>query len=192
MLSIFSEQLDLFIDTTRDQFGWVLVIIASLWAFNIVNWMLGKPIRLGVIPRTIPGLFGIIFSPIIHANPNHLFFNSIPLFFLTIFLTSLEPVYYIYIIMAIAVLSGFGVWIIGRRGNHIGASSVITGMFSFILTEAIQSPSIVTIFCGIIALYYFGSILLSLFPQGEDTSWEGHLAGFIAGIVVQLGFLYLL
>ena len=59
--------------------GYILLV---MWAVNIFNWVLGSPLNiLGIYPRSLFGLIGIIFAPILHGNFNHLFFNSIPLFF---------------------------------------------------------------------------------------------------------------
>ena len=85
--------------------------------------------------------------------------------------------------MIIWIVQGLLVWLFGRRGNHIGASGVISGYFAFVLAQAIDRPSVTTLFVGGIALYYFGGILLSLFPSEERVSWEGHLFGFLAGVL---------
>jgi len=38
----------------------------------------------GIVPRTVPGLVGIAFSPLLHASPAHLLANALPLFVLLI------------------------------------------------------------------------------------------------------------
>lgn len=86
----------------------------------------------------------------------------------------------------IIIVSGIGVWIFGRRGNHIGASAVIAGYFGFILANAYQQPTFTALFCAAVAFYYFGGILLSLFPGRVEMSWEGHLSGFVGGIIAML------
>ena len=59
----------------------VLGIIAILLVIHLVNWLLGYRLNiLGIYPRKLAGLPGIIFSPFLHGNFNHLFFNSVPLF----------------------------------------------------------------------------------------------------------------
>jgi membrane associated rhomboid family serine protease len=34
----------------------------------------------------------------------------------------------------------------------------------------------------VIILYYFGSLIFSLFPQAERSSFEAHICGFLAGL----------
>ena len=40
----------------------------------------------GIVPRTVPGLIGIAFSPLLHASPAHLLANALPLFVLLVLL----------------------------------------------------------------------------------------------------------
>jgi len=160
-----------------------LYIIAALWVINIFNWLCkGYFNRFGILPRHFFGLVGIIFAPILHSNPEHLFFNSIPLFILS----ALIPVYgyttFIHLTIFLVLASGLLTWLFGRKAIHIGASSVIMGYWSFLLTEAYKAPSMMTIIVATIMLYYLAGMIFNLFPQSEKTSWEGHLFGFISGI----------
>ena len=185
MFSEFVGEVSDFIDVTRLYYLEALKWLGVLWLINIINWkFLHRRLNvLGIYPRHPIGLVGIIFAPILHGDFTHLLFNSIPLFFLSILMMSLSvPIFYEATII-IAVLSGFAVWCIGRKGIHIGASALISGYFGFVLGMAYRNPTFTTFFCAALALYYFGGILLSLFPSEEKMSWEGHLSGFIAGLV---------
>lgn len=158
-------------------------MMALLWGFNILNWMTGSRLNiLGILPRHPFGLIGIVFSPILHSNFNHLFFNSIPLFVLGLFMMTLGLDLFWYVTGMITILGGFAVWLVGRRGIHLGASALVSGYFSFIMVLTFEHPSFPSILLASIALYYFGGIILSLFPTEERTSWEGHLCGFLAGL----------
>lgn len=183
MLNDIGYQLDEFIEISKYYLPTMLWVIAGLWIFSVINFQLGKPFNiLGIVPRRIYGIFGIIFSPFLHSNYNHLFFNTIPLFFLGLFAISMGETRFYWATILITIMAGSLVWLFGRRGNHIGASGLIAGYFGYLISAAIQQPTITAIFCGIIALYYFGGILTSLFPSEEKTSWEGHLFGFLSGI----------
>jgi len=187
MLTELTNDIQQFIETSKAYIPPVLRLMGGLWLFNIVNWIMGSPLnRLGILPRTPQGLIGIVFAPILHGNFTHLLFNTVPLFFLGIFVMSLDKIIFYWATGIIVVLSGFGVWIFGRWGNHIGASSLIAGYFGYILASAYKNPTFTTFFCAAIALYYFGSILFSLFPTEEGTSWEGHLSGFIGGLIAMV------
>jgi membrane associated rhomboid family serine protease len=161
----------------------ILGIISLLILLNIINRILGNRLNLlGIIPRTTRGLFGIFFSPFLHRDFNHLFFNSIPLFVLAnLVLLNGRTAFYIISLMII-VLSGFGIWAVGRRAIHIGASSLIMGYFGYLLANAYFQINATTIVLGVLCLYYFGGLIAHLIPGEEDVSWEGHILGFLSGV----------
>lgn len=184
MLDNISNELTLFIESSRGVMPLLLKIIGGLWAFNLLNWATGSKLSvLGIVPRKIYGLPGLIFSPLLHADFTHLLFNTLPFFALSLFILSVGVTQYIEVTVIIWIVQGILVWLMGRHGNHIGASGVIAGYFAFVLAQAVERPSVTTLFVGGIALYYFGGILLSLFPTEERVSWEGHLFGFLVGIL---------
>ena len=95
----------------------VLFVVATLWVVHVVNWLL--PLRLekfGILPRTLRGLIGIVFSPFLHANLFHLIGNTIPLLVLTLLLV----VFYEKIAPAV-----IGIVVIVGGGNA-GMSAVVT------------------------------------------------------------------
>lgn len=160
-----------------------LMILGILWAIQLINFATGYYLNiLGIYPRKIHGLLGIIFSPFLHGSFSHLFFNSIPLFVLIDFALLNGVNQFMYVTLIIMILSGSATWLFGRRGIHIGASHLVMGYWGYLLLNAYQHPSIVAVMLAVVCVYYFGGLLLSIFPQEEKTSWEGHLTGFLAGI----------
>lgn len=160
-------------------------VIGVIWLVNIFNWIIGSRLNiLGIYPRQMFGLCGILFSPFLHATFGHLLFNSIPLFFLGLaLLANGGAITLIWVSLFVAVLGGFGVWLLARKGVHIGASGVISGYFGYILMTAYRQPGVVTVLLAILAIYYFGGIFLGLFPTEKRTSWESHLFGFMSGVL---------
>jgi len=161
----------------------LLTLILGLWLLHIVNWALGYQLNtLGLYPRKLHGLIGIVTSPFLHGNFNHLFFNSIILFVLANFvlLGGVEVFYSVSLI--IILLSGIALWLMGRSAFHIGASSLITGYWGYLLASAYYQRTGITIILASATLYYFGSLFFSLFPDEEKISWEGHLFGCLAGV----------
>ncbi len=162
----------------------LLAVIGIMWCVNFVNWwLLGSYLNvLGIYPRHLFGLIGIPISPILHGHFNHLFFNSFPLFILAN-LIMLKGYVVFYTVTAIIVFGcGAIVWVIGRRAFHIGASGVIMGYWSYLIIQAYQEQTIMSLVLGAISLYYFGGLLLDLFPDKKEVSWEAHLSGFVSGI----------
>ena len=167
------------------QTPFMIKLMLALWLFNLVNWYLAGSVfnLLGLVPRRLFGLMGIVFSPILHADFNHLFFNSFPLFILGLFVLVQGLAFFLWLSASIMFLSGSIVWLLGRTGNHIGASSLITGYFAFLLSQAYQDPGLISLILAGVSIYYFGGIFFSLFPSSQEVSWEGHLSGFWAGLL---------
>lgn len=141
----------------------------------------------GIYPRTISGLQGIVFSPFIHSNIEHLWNNSIPLLIL------LAALRYFYAKLSLAIigygilLSGIITWVIGRENYHIGASSLIYVLVSFIFFKGIQTKYYRLVALSLTVVVVYGGMIWYVFPKVDETiSWEGHLAGLITGFVFSL------
>ncbi|MCW5589713.1 MAG: rhomboid family intramembrane serine protease [Legionellales bacterium] len=161
-----------------------LNLLALMWGMHLINFALGYRLTiLGIYPRHIVGLIGIIFAPFLHANFNHIFFNSIPLFVLANLVLLSGVTSFIVVSLIIIFCSGFMVWLVGRKALHVGASALVMGYWGYLLMNAIHQSTIVTILLGFVSIFYFGSLLAYLLPAGKGESWEGHVAGFVAGII---------
>lgn len=174
---------------------YTLALILSIpWGVFILNLLTGKKlIYLGIIPRHLLGLPGIILAPLLHANFNHLFFNSIPLVVLSNFILINGLTYFLDVSLIITLLSGFLIWCFAKPGIHIGASALITGYWGLLVTDIVNQGSATAIILGIISLYYFVGIFLGIFPSKKGVSWEGHLFGLLAGfgtsyLITYLGY----
>lgn len=173
----------------KNSFEYALSIVVVLWIIHIVQWLFGLDFSsLGIFPRSIYGALGIITSPFIHGNFQHLIANTIPFAFFTtlLFLFYKKKAYLIFLL--IWVTSGFFTWIIGRPAWHIGASSVIYGLASFLVFGGLFSKNFKLIILAIaIALLYSG-LIWGIFPSDEQISWEGHLSGAVAGVLLAYSF----
>lgn len=188
-MSGFVDQLQWLVTMSKFNFHILVIILAVLWGVQIINLLLGYRLNtLGILPREVPGLIGIIFAPVLHGGFTHLLFNSIPLFLLANFILLDGTTNFIAITLIITLLGGAGVWLVGRKALHVGASGLIMGYWGFLLLGAIMAPSILTIFLIVICLYYFGGFISSLLPE-EGSSWESHIFGFLAGLLTN--FLHL-
>lgn len=143
----------------------------------------------GVLPRSIKGLRGVLFSPFIHSNLEHLFNNSVPMLVLC---TSL---FYFYqrdrwkILLLGILLTGVLTWLIGRPAYHIGMSGVIYMLTAFLFFKGIFSKQYQLIALAFVVVFLYGSLVWYAFPGGDPRiSWEGHLSGFIVGFVLSLLF----
>lgn len=183
MLDQLMDSINLIISQTQNNGSVLAVILIVPWLIFLVTRVDKKILFvLGIIPRRIRGLPGILFAPLLHLNFNHIFFNSIPLVVLSNFILINGVYYYLVVTVLIALLSGIGVWCFAKPGVHIGASGVITGYWGFLVSNIYQSGSMTTIILGLISVYYFAGIFLGIFPQQKGVSWEAHLFGLLAGL----------
>lgn len=164
-----------------------LLAVLSIWIvfwFEIrfqVNWN-----HLGIYPRTLMGLRGIVLSPFIHGSLEHLYNNTLPL---AILMASLV---YFYRRSAFKVLlygilfSGLITWSIGRPSHHIGASGIIYMMASFMFFKGIFTKHYRLVALSLIIVFIYGSMVWYIFPVQDGISWEGHLGGFATGLLLAI------
>ena len=146
--------------------------------------------HLGVYPLSKKGVFGIFAHPLIHSSFQHLFANTIPLFFLSwclfYFYRDIAP----YIFFAIWIGCGALTFLIGKPGWHIGASGVIYGLAFFLFFSGIlrKHPPLIAI--SLLVTFLYGGLIWNMFPffAKESTSWEGHLSGAITGTLCAILF----
>lgn len=171
------------IAATQQNLPFVLSVIGILYAIHIVNWILGYRLNvLGIYPRRVSGLVGVIVSPALHGHFNHLFFNSIPLLVLMCFVLLYGLQTFIIVTAIVVIISGLGTWLIGRKGYHVGASGVIMGYWSFLLMNAYENVNALSIALAVVCIYYFGGLLFNIFPTEAKESWEAHVFGFLSGL----------
>lgn len=186
MLDNLNQSLQLIIQQTQQNEIALLWIVGVLWGVFVLSRVFPPLLYLGLVPRTAPGLLGIIFSPFLHANFNHLFYNTIPLVVLSDFLLVHGLYYFSLITISIMILAGFLLWIFGKPGIHIGASGLITGYWAVLISNIYEQGTLTAILLGCTALYAFAGIFLGIFPRERGVSWEGHLFGLIAGICISI------
>jgi len=140
----------------------------------------------GVFPRKISGFIGIFTFPFIHGDWKHLTNNSSAILILGTML------YYFYREMAsktffwIYVLSGVWLWMGGRANFHIGASAVVYGLFSFLFVSGLLRKHLKLMALSLLVIFLYGSLVWGIFPVDDKISFEGHLFGLLAGVVVAI------
>ena len=186
MLAKLAKEIQQLIAALQINMLFALKLVGILWLIHIINRLTQYQLNnLGIRPRTLKGLPGILFTPLLHGDFNHLFFNTIPLFVLADMILPEGKIIFYYVTGSVVILSGLLIWLFGRNGIHIGASSLIMGYFGYLLAKAYFQLTATTVFLAGFCLYYFGGLLLSLFPGAQkNVSWDGHIFGFISGLFV--------
>ena len=172
----------------RSALAAVVGFAALLWAVHLVNVASGFFLvrLLGILPREVEGLDGVIFAPLLHADFGHLFSNTLPLVVLG-FLAFLEGARRFFVAVALSWLaSGLGVWIFGG-GVTIGASGLVFGLFAYLLVRGFYNRDWKQILLAIGLFGMHGSLLWGVLPQfGTNISWQAHLFGALGGVLAAL------
>lgn len=149
--------------------------------------------KLGVLPREAAGLPGIVTSVFIHGDLGHITSNSFPLIVLGMML------FYFYkkiaksVFIWIWLVSGIWLWIGGRNNlnyhtYHIGASTLVYGLASFLFFSGVFRRHLRLMVVSALVVFLYGGIVWGVFPLKEEMSWEGHLFGAIAGILIAFNY----
>ena len=163
------------------------LFLLLMWLIKIieVNFQISF-ISYGVFPQRVEGLKGILFSPFIHKDFTHLINNSYPILILGGMLFAIYRKIATQLFVWLYFIAGFWLWVIGRPSFHIGASGLIYALASFLLVSGIirKDPRLTAV--SMLVIFLYGSMIWGLLPTKGPISWEGHLAGFIAGILVAI------
>lgn len=166
-----------------------LYFVLFLWIVYWYELKFGVNLNeFGILPRKLAGLRGIFFGPFIHSDVAHLYQNSIPLFLLMLSLWYFYRNIALKIFIAGTLVLGLFTWVIGRSSFHIGASGIIYMLFGFIFFSGIFRRYYRLIAVSLAVIFLYGSMVWYILPVEEKISWEGHLSGFVTGILLAFIF----
>jgi membrane associated rhomboid family serine protease len=171
-----------FADAARTIFG----LTAILWTVTAINQLVfsGSLVAFGIMPRTLSGLWGIAFAPFLHGSFAHLIGNTWGLVLLGGTLILRDEDHFWIVTLLGTLFAGFGTWLIGRSNLHIGASGVIFAYFGYLLSIGWYQRKTSAILLSTAAFLIWGSLLLGMLPLvPTGVSWEGHLSGFVGGVL---------
>ena len=169
-------------------FYYPTVFLIVIWLVKIVETVFHFSLSAGgILPRSFIHLPAILSMPLLHSDFAHLLSNSGPILVLGGF------IFYFYreiawkVILWIYGLSGLWLWIGGREAVHIGASALVYGFVSFLFFSGIFRRNTALMVVSLVITFLYGSLVWGFFPEffpEENISWEGHLFGFIAGVLM--------
>ncbi len=160
-------------------------IVALMWVVEVINTIDSNGLdKDGIYARSIGHLWGIFTAPFIHASFQHLIDNTIPFVFMGLIIGLRGAARLALVTAIVIVLGGLGTWLISP-GNipTIGASGVVFGYATYLLTRGFFDRSVLELLTGlIVGVVWGGALLASLIPH-TGVSWQGHLSGAIAGVI---------
>ena len=161
-----------------------LIFPFLIWVVFLLSLVLELDLtRMGILPRDLFGILGIVTAPLIHANFSHLISNTIPLILLG------WSMYFFYnkvasrVFILVYLLTGFLVWLFAREVYHIGASGLVYAFVSFLFFSGIFRKDNKSIAIALLVTFLYGGVVWGILPGQKGISWESHLFGAIAGFV---------
>ena len=162
------------------------VFVSSFWIIEFADqfFFRGWLDRFGIAPHQLIGLRGILFAPFLHGNFPHLIANTVP-FLILGWLVMLQETSDFWIVTIITmIVGGLGVWLFAAPGPvHIGASGLIFGYLGFLLLRGYFQRNLASILLSIVVGVVYGGLIWGVLPTQPGISWQGHLFGFLGGVL---------
>lgn len=168
-----------------------LVLLFIMWVVKLIEYGFDiSLVNLGNYPLDIKGIKGIVLMPFVHGSWSHLLANTIPFLILATALFYFYSSISVRVLLGIWLLSGIWVWFGGRPSWHIGASGVIYGISTFLFVSGMIRKDTRLAALALIVAFLYGSMIWGVFPdffpKERHISWEGHLGGAVAGLILAL------
>jgi membrane associated rhomboid family serine protease len=172
-------------DSRRTAILVLFAFVAVMWVLEVVDVALDHRLdQYGIAPREVDGLDGVVAAPFLHVGFGHLLGNTVPFVVMGVVIALEGPWRLIGVTAIVALVSGFGTWLVATEGTiHIGASGIVFGYATYLIARGIfnRRPSEIAVGAAV-AVVWGGALLGGLEPK-RGISWEGHLFGAIGGVV---------
>jgi membrane associated rhomboid family serine protease len=161
-------------------------IVLVMWLVEVANALDGYRLdRDGIYARNITRFWGILSSPFIHASFQHLFDNTIPFVVLGLIIALQGARRLLIVTGFIAVIGGLGTWLIGPgNASTIGASGIVFGYATYLMARGFFDRRLGEIAIGMLVALVWGAVLLASLVPHTGISWQDHLCGAVAGLIV--------
>ena len=161
------------------------VPLGIAWVTLGVNALVGGSLSVfGVQPRSVDGLRGIVLAPFLHGSFSHLAANSLSFLVLGWLVLAGGRWTFARVTAVGALGSGLASWLLGAPGSvHIGASGVIFGYLGYLMTAGVFARRLSTVLVSLGVTAMWGAMVWGVLPGQMGVSWQGHLGGFIGGVL---------
>ena len=159
-------------------------LVAGIWLAWLGAWAMGWDMDdLGIRPRDLHGLIGIVTAPFVHASFAHLMSNTLPLGILAALTLYAYPRATRYALPFIWLLSGLGVWIWARPAIHVGISGIAHGLMFFLFFMGLLRRDRLAIAIALAVFFLYGGMVMTVLPRDPHVSFEYHFFGAVAGVI---------
>ena len=185
----YPEPLHLARDRTRVYYALLgaAALVAGIWLAWLAAWALGWDMDdLGIRPRDVHGLIGILSAPFVHASFEHLMSNTLPLGLLAALTLYAYPRAARYALPIIWLASGLGVWLWARASVHVGISGVTVGLMTFLFLIGLLRRDRLGVAIALPVFFLYGSMPTSVLPHEEHVNLEYHFFAALAGVIAAI------
>ncbi|WP_045491845.1 rhomboid family intramembrane serine protease [Chryseobacterium sp. StRB126] len=158
-----------------------------------------------IIPLVPEGLLGILTSPLLHGNTDHIIGNSIPIAALMFLLYQFYPLVANKVFFIGWIATGLLVWLLPpidiMTGEYmytctIGASGVVYVLAFFLFFSGVFKWNTKLLTISLLVVLYYGSLVWGMLPEElfynmqepSKISWQAHLSGAVVGSIIAFAF----
>ena len=172
--------------TFKKSISYLAIVCALLVAvfYNQTTTLLDT---FAVHPRNFKFAYTAFTGPWLHGNLEHLMGNLFSLISLSVIFVLLFPLNWMrFFISQYVVSSVLFFFVAAPNTQHIGASVWVYAFASFILTIILLQPNKKLLAIFFVTILFYGGMWWGLLPLLPHISYEGHISGTIAGILIAL------
>lgn len=163
----------------------VVAFTALLYLVELADVLIpGDLDQAGIHSRTLAGLDGIAWAPLLHSGWAHLFSNTVPVLVFGFLALAAGIGQWIAVTATIWIVGGLGVWLAGPSDlTTVGASGLAFGWLLFLLVRGLFNRSFPQLLVAALLLFLWGGMLWGVLPGNPGISWQGHLFGALGGVL---------
>ena len=168
----------------KSQISAILGFTVCVWAVSIAGFVYPVVIdQLALAPREPAQWWGVASMVFVHGDLAHLLANTAPMLVLLFLLQVRCADTFLGLWLSSLLVSGVLLWLAGRTGLHIGASGLVFALFGIHLANGVFNRTLMDVAIALIVGFAYWGMLAGVLPTQNGVSWDGHLAGLIAGIL---------
>jgi membrane associated rhomboid family serine protease len=170
----------------------ILLVVSLFQYFDVLHWsmltLLGPDLsNCSIRPHDTHAILAQFSGAFLHGNFDHFLGNFTSLLVLSVLFILQFPRQWFKFWILQHLLSTIILWWLGTaNSSHIGASLWVYSFCFFLITTGVIHRDKASLSVMFMVFVWMGGFIWGLFPIDPKVSWEGHIAGSIAGIVLAL------
>ncbi|HMA98557.1 MAG TPA: rhomboid family intramembrane serine protease, partial [Wenzhouxiangella sp.] len=157
----------------------------AVWITFGLQLLIGPEMtHLGLRPRDLDGLLGLLTTPLLHGSFPHLLSNTVPLFVGAVAILFLYPNSSLRVLPVLYIGSAALAWVFARPSVHVGASGLVYGILTYVFLAGMLRRDLRSVGVSLMIWFFYGSMVWGVLPLEERTSWELHASGLSLGALM--------